>query len=50
MVVGFAQKNDNLDGTRNLVDEIVKSQQEDAVRTLGLCIIAIKRVSDACHH
>ena len=47
MVVGFAEKTENMDESRNLVDEIVKSQQEDAVRTLSLAIGGLRKIADA---
>ena len=47
MVVGFAEKTGNMDESRNLVDEIVKSQQEDAVRTLSLAIGGLRKIADS---
>ena len=47
IVVGFAEKTENMDESRNLVDEIVKSQQEDAVRTLSLAIGGLRKIADA---
>ena len=47
MVVGFAERTENMDESRNLVDEIVKSQQEDAVRTLSLAIGGLRKIADS---
>lgn len=47
MVVGFAEKTGNMNESRNLVDEIVKSQQDDAVRTLSLAIGGLRKIADA---
>ena len=47
MVVGFAEKTENMDESRNLVDEIVKSQQEDTVRTLSLAIGGLRKIADS---
>jgi len=47
MVVGFAESTGNMDESRNLVDEVWKAQQEDAVRTLSFAIGGLRKIADA---
>lgn len=46
MIVGFAEKKDNMEETRNLVDEIYRQKQENEVRALNFMINGIRKITD----